>query len=95
MHNVNRLVALKLIIANIKVEICGVDKLVVQRNMTRQRKPRIVMVGAVEVFPFHLSFVRWILYSTATKTTTTNTKRKKEKKSTSWAFEAIQAIITK
>lgn len=56
MHNVNRLVALKLIIANIKVEICAVDKLAVQRNMTRQRKPRIVMVGAVEVFPFHLSF---------------------------------------
>lgn len=41
------------------MEICAVDKLAVQRNMTRQRKPRIVMVGAVEVFPFHFLFVRF------------------------------------
>lgn len=68
MYNVNRLVALKLIIANIKVEICAVDKLTVQRNMTRQRKPRIAMVGAVEVFPFHLRSHSFYLASKTTKT---------------------------
>lgn len=41
------------------MEICAVDKLAVQRNMTRQRKPRIVMVGAVEVCSLFICNIRF------------------------------------